>query len=126
LEAELQAQEDTVRGDSERLKGVFLNLLLNGADAMPNGGRLQISTEAVNAKVRVRIADEGPGIPTELEDKIFEPFYSTKKEGTGFGLAMALQAVEEHEGTIRIAEDTTVKGAVFVVELPLVPREKST
>jgi two-component system sporulation sensor kinase A len=74
----------------------------------------------------VRIADEGPGIPKDLKDKIFEPFYSTKKEGTGFGLAMALQAVEEHQGSIRVAEETACKGAVFVVELPLTPREQST
>jgi signal transduction histidine kinase len=126
LESALLAQDDTVRGDAERLKGVFLNLLLNGADAMPNGGRLHISTETIDAKVRVRISDEGPGIPTELKDKIFEPFYSTKKEGTGFGLAMALQAVEEHEGTIRVAEDAAAKGAVFVVELPLAPQEQLT
>ncbi len=126
LEAELRAREDTVRGDSEKLKGAFLNLLLNGADAMPNGGRLQISTETVDAKVRVRIADEGPGISKELKNKIFEPFYSTKKEGTGIGLAMALQAMEEHEGTIAVAEDAAAKGAAFVVELPLAPRENST
>jgi signal transduction histidine kinase len=125
LKTELRARDDTVRGDSEKLKGAFLNLLLNGADAMPNGGRLQISTDMVDAKVRVRIADEGPGIPKELKEKIFEPFYSTKKEGTGFGLAIALQAVEEHQGSIRVTDVTAGKGAVFVVELPLAPQEKS-
>jgi signal transduction histidine kinase len=127
VEAELRATEDEVQGDAEKLKGVFLNLLLNGADAMPSGGMLRISTETLDGAIRIRIADEGPGIPTELKDKIFEPFFSTKKEGTGFGLAMALQAVEEHEGTIKLAGDEVAgKGAVFVVELPLAQREQPT
>jgi signal transduction histidine kinase len=126
LEVELRARKDTVHGDSEKLKGVFLNLLLNGAEAMPHGGKLQVSTETVDAKVRVRITDEGPGVPKDLKDRVFEPFYSTKKGGTGFGLAMALQAVEEHEGTIRVAEDTAANGAVFVVELPIVPGRPGT
>ncbi|NIN71443.1 MAG: HAMP domain-containing protein [Gemmatimonadetes bacterium] len=121
---DLRASHDTVRGDAEQLKGVLLNLLLNAAEAMPAGGRLWVSTETRDAAetgasvIRVRVADEGPGVSPELKEKIFEPFFSTKAEGVGFGLALAQHAVEEHDGTLTV-EDGAGTGAVFVVELPL-------
>ncbi len=120
IESDMRASRDTVLGDSERLKGVFLNLLLNSADAMPGGGMIRISTDVSDSAIRIRVMDEGPGVPPDLKDKIFEPFFSTKKEGTGFGLALALQTVEEQGGTLKLLEGETVGGgAVFVVELPL-------
>lgn len=121
---DLRASEDTVYGDAEQLKGVFLNLFLNAAEAMPDGGTLHVSTEARDASqeraptIRVRVADEGPGVAPELRDRIFEPFFSTKKEGVGFGLALAQHAVEEHDGALTL-DDGADGGAVFVVELPL-------
>jgi signal transduction histidine kinase len=125
VEAELHASRDAVQGDPEKLKGVFLNLLLNGADAMPTGGTIRVSSERSDSTIRVLVEDEGPGIPPDLKDKIFEPFFSTKKEGTGFGLAVALQTVEEHGGTLKLVEhETEGSGAVFVVEL-LLAREDS-
>lgn len=124
IEAALRASRDTVQGDSEKLKGVFLNLLLNGADAMAEGGTIRISTEMSASKIRVRVTDEGSGVPPDLIEKIFEPFFSTKKEGTGFGLAVALQTVEEYGGTLRLDEyENAAKGAVFVVELPIASQE---
>ncbi len=126
IEEDLRAREDTVRGDQEQLKGVFLNILLNGAQAMPKGGTLRVSTDVGDEarghetrEIRVRVADEGPGVPPESKEKIFEPFFSTKEEGTGFGLALALQVVEEHGGALRLEDDGGAKGAVFVVDLPL-------
>jgi signal transduction histidine kinase len=131
LRKDLRALHDTVRGDPKKLKGVFLNLFLNAADAMPDGGWLQVSSETAHdgskagPVIRVRVADSGPGVPAERRDKIFEPFFSTKEEGTGFGLALAQQAVEEHEGALRLEQDDHGKsGAVFVVELPLADPEK--
>jgi signal transduction histidine kinase len=121
---DLRASRDTVRGDAEQLKGVLLNLLLNAAEAMPDGGTLWVSTETRDAAetgasvIRVRVADEGPGVPAELRERIFEPFFSTKEEGVGFGLALAQHAVEEHDGTLTLADSAEI-GAVFVVELPL-------
>jgi signal transduction histidine kinase len=124
---DLRASDDIVRGDAEQLKGVFLNLFLNAAEAMPDGGTLRIATESRKATgelgaraVRVRVADEGPGVPPELREKIFEPFFSTKAEGTGFGLVLAQHAVEEHSGRLTLEENEVGQvGAVFVVELPL-------
>jgi signal transduction histidine kinase len=124
VQEDLRASEDTVCGDAEQLKGVFLNLFLNAAEAMPDGGTLWVSTETRDATqgrarlVRVRVADEGPGVSPELRERIFEPFFSTKEEGVGFGLALAQHAVEEHDGTLTL-EDGAGTGAVFVVELPL-------
>lgn len=134
VEEDLRAREDTVRGNQEQLKGVFLNILLNGAEAMPTGGTLRVSTDAGDGthgqetrEIRVRVADEGPGVPAESKEKIFEPFFSTKEEGTGFGLALALHAVEEHGGALRLEDGgVDAQGAAFVVDLPLATPEQTS
>ncbi len=127
-EAALGATTDTVRGDAQRLQGAFLNLLLNGAEAMPDGGRLRVTTETVTRdgelgeeRIRLSIADTGPGVAPELRDRIFDPFYTTKDEGSGFGLTLAAQTIEEHEGSLGLEDDDGAGGAVFVVELPVAP-----
>jgi signal transduction histidine kinase len=133
VEQDLQAASDTVLGDAEALKGVFLNLFLNAAEAMPDGGRLRISSEVAPGEedgtrtIRVRVADQGPGVSPEVADKIFEPFFSTKGEGTGFGLPLALSTVEDHGGTLELEEPAPQRpGAVFAVELPLVVAEEES
>jgi signal transduction histidine kinase len=133
VEQELQAASDTVLGDAEALKGVFLNLFLNAAEAMPDGGELRISSEFVPGPtegalmIRVRVADQGPGVSPDVADRIFEPFFSTKGEGTGFGLPLALSTVEDHGGVLRLEGPTPEEtGAVFVVELPLVGAEEKS
>jgi signal transduction histidine kinase len=68
--------------------------------------------------VRITVSDDGPGIPTEARDKLFVPHFSTKKRGSGLGLAVVSRIVQEHQGTIRV-EANAPKGARFVVELPL-------
>ena len=128
VETMYQAEDDRVSGDNEQLKGVFLNLLLNAMDAMPNGGRLGVSTATEDGPaatrpsvIRIRVTDEGPGVLPELRERIFEPFFSTKEDGTGFGLALAQQIVEEHQGRLELETDGQGGGgAQFVVELPLV------
>ena len=127
----MKAPNDTVRGDAEQLKGVFLNLFLNAVDVLPNGGSLEVTSEESDkdaqgrSGLRIRVADSGPGIPTADREKIFEPFFSSKEKGTGFGLALAQQAVEEHEGWLRLEEtDTSARGAVFAVEMPIVISER--
>ena len=125
VELDYRAVPDTVAGEEERLRGAFLNLILNAVEAMPDGGHLRVCTEVVDGSsgaevIRVRIADDGPGVPSEVRNKIFEPFFSTKDGGTGFGLALAQQAVEEHTGRLVLGEnDESHGGAVFIVELPL-------
>lgn len=127
LQRDFRAADDIVGGDVEQLKGVFLNLLLNAAEAMPEGGTIWIASQSGDASggpdermIRVRVADEGPGVPPELREKIFEPFFSTRAEGTGFGLVLAQHAVEEHGGNLTLeVNERGEAGATFVVELPL-------
>jgi len=125
VEVDLRAESDTVVGEAERLEGAFMNLLLNAIEAMPDGGRVRVATEVVGGPtalgiIRVRIEDEGSGVPTDEREKIFEPFFSTKENGTGFGLALAQQTMEEHNGRLTIKEDSGAgSGAVFLVDLPL-------
>jgi len=129
---ELEATEDTVLGNAEALEGVFLNLFLNAADAMPDGGRISVATRNApgpqdgTERIQVEVGDEGPGVPPDLSDRIFEPFFSTRKEGTGFGLSVALSTVEDHGGTLRLDKTSDDgRGAVFVIELPLAPGERA-
>ena len=123
----LDATADTVHGDAEHLMAVFVNLLLNAAEAMPEGGTIGVESANeqagpdVPAVIRVSVADEGPGIAPELRERVFEPFFSTKPEGTGFGLALALRTIEEHGGRLRLKPPLQGSGAVFLVELPLAP-----
>jgi signal transduction histidine kinase len=109
----------TVRLDADRLTQAVLNLVLNAADAMPNGGTLRIAThlDGSGAMVTLEICDDGVGIAAELRDKVFEPFYSTKREGVGLGLMNARNIVERHGGTLRLmARDGG--GTCAVITLP--------
>ncbi len=105
-----------VRGS--RYYQVCCNLLRNAADAMPNGGRLEITTGIVDGAVVMRVADTGTGLPRPVE-KLFEPFYTTKPlgKGTGLGLAICKDYVEEMGGVIT-ANDREEGGAVFTVRIP--------
>jgi len=121
-----------VAGDKDRLQQVLINLLLNAVQAMPEGGALVIETSVVhrtrpgleaNAEQRFvtfAVTDTGVGIPAEIKDKIFDPFYTTKEGsgGTGLGLAVCSGIVKEHDGWIDV-EDATAGGTVFRVFLPL-------
>jgi Amt family ammonium transporter len=112
--------------DREQMKQVLLNLILNALQAMPRGGRLKIQTvlhdpsaEAGGGPaVEIVVQDSGGGIPSEIQSKIFEPFFSTKEEGIGLGLSVAQRIVEDHRGRIRV-ESTPGKGTTFYVTLPL-------
>lgn len=126
IETVFRARVDAIRGDPEQLEAVFLNLFLNAAEAMVGGGILTISTEECSdgpapSAIRIRVRDTGPGIRPELREKIFQPFYSTKPDGTGFGLPVALRTVEEHGGRLYLqpVEGETGTGAMVMVELPL-------
>lgn len=99
---------------------VFCNVIKNAIDAMPQGGRLQITTKFVGNQIRVTFADTGVGILPELMDKIFEPFFTTKDvtEGTGLGLAISKDIVEKYGGTVRV-ESEVGKGSTFEVSIPV-------
>lgn len=123
------ATADVVNGDRQHLTAVFVNLLLNAAEAMPGGGIIDVASAnvppgpEVPTMIRVSVSDEGPGIAPELRERIFEPFFSTKSEGTGFGLALASRTIEEHGGRLRLEPSLEGSGAVFVLELPLLSEE---
>ncbi len=130
IEDDLRAVDETILGDAEALQGVFLNLFLNAADAMPDGGRISITTQNISdphdrsTLVEVKVHDTGPGVSPEIAQKVFEPFFSTKSEGTGFGLSVASSTVQDHGGTLRLQPATEEGGgAVFEVEFPLAGRQ---
>jgi PAS domain S-box-containing protein len=108
----------SVKGSSEDLGQVWLNLINNAVQAMDYFGTLLIETERENRRGIVRIADSGPGIPEELQDKVFEPFFTTKRHGEGIGLGLDIcrKVVEKHGGTIDF--ESRPGHTVFTVRLP--------
>jgi two-component system NtrC family sensor kinase len=109
--------------DGDQLRQVAINLILNSGGAMPDGGSLVISTEMPDQKhVAITFSDTGCGIPLEDQEKIFEPFYTTKVRGTGLGLAITKQIVEMHHGQIAITSEPG-KGTIINIILPIVPEE---
>ncbi len=105
--------------DSDRIAQVVYNIAVNARDAMHKGGKFTVSTRKVKDQVEMRFLDTGPGVPVQVGERIFEPFFSYgKRQGAGLGLAIARRIVEEHGGIIRL-ESREGKGAEFVVTLPL-------
>jgi signal transduction histidine kinase/HAMP domain-containing protein len=108
-----------IKGDENQLKQVFLNIINNAIFAMQDKGVLGISTYAADGNVYVTISDTGKGIPKEIMPRIFEPFFSTKKErGTGLGLSVSYKIIQSHKGRIEV-ESEEGKGSKFTVILPI-------
>ncbi len=107
-----------VRGDGAKLGQALSNLILNGIEAMPDGGELRVMVTSERGYVEVEVRDSGLGIREEDRGKIFEPFWSRKPGGTGLGLAIAKRIIEEHGGEIRV-ESEEGKGSVFIVRIPM-------
>jgi signal transduction histidine kinase len=103
LVTDFAAPPALIRGDAEQLKQVFLNLVLNALQAMPNGGILTIHTSVKTGQLRVTIADTGTGIPAELLPRIFDPFVTTKPKGTGLGLFVVAEILSRHSATIEVS-----------------------
>src|SRR3989338_7172734 len=110
---------DIIKADHEQLKRVFINLIENSIDAVNGNGIIEINTSLTkdSKTVRIEVKDNGIGIPDENKDKLFLPYFSTKKKGSGLGLAIANRIVVDHDGIIRI-EDNQPRGAKFIIELP--------
>jgi CheY-like chemotaxis protein len=105
-------------GSASELREVFVNLIVNAVDAMPNGGKLNISCVADKQRLRLQFADNGTGMPEDVRQKIFDPFFTTKgAHGTGLGLSVSYSIIERHEGSISVASNLG-EGTVFTVELP--------
>lgn len=122
LELELDPGLPAVMVDEGQLRQSLLNLLRNAADAVEEvgGGTIGLSARSAGGMLEVRVRDEGTGISEELQEKLFEPFFSTKDGGTGLGLALTHQIVREHGGDIRV-ESEPGHGATFLLTLPLAP-----
>ena len=117
VDVSITGDKPTIAADPEQLKTVFLNLLLNAAQASGTGGDVRVAVAQTNGLCRVSIADQGPGIPAEIRPKIFEPFFTTKHRGTGLGLPTAKRVVEAHRGSIEF-ESPPAGGTVVTVTLP--------
>jgi two-component system sensor histidine kinase HydH len=111
-----------VNGDPQQLHQVFVNLLINAIEAMPQGGTVEVTLQAEpsDATIRLTIRDSGQGIPPELIPRLFEPFASGKERGTGLGLAVSRRILEEHGGTIAV-RPRMPQGTEVIVTLPAVP-----
>jgi signal transduction histidine kinase len=103
--------------DFTKMQRVFVNLAKNAADAMPEGGTLKITSARAGQFVKISFADSGPGISLEDQKKLFQPLFTTKAKGMGFGLAICRKIVEAHDGKI-LVESTPGKGTIFTVVLP--------
>jgi len=118
VQSELPDYPVMAKVDSDLLKQALLNVVLNGAQAMSEGGRLLVSLAEDGRVASLSIHDQGSGIPPEVRDKIFDLYFTTKKDGSGIGLAMTYRIVELHNGSIEVESDAT-HGTTFILRFPL-------
>jgi signal transduction histidine kinase len=108
-----------IEGDKQMLKRVFINLADNAVEAMePKGGKLKVSTKQKDSSIEVKFEDTGAGIAEKNLQKIFAPFFTTKAQGMGVGLAICKRFVEQHYGTIKV-ESKEGEGSIFTIQLPI-------
>ena len=118
LSVHLDTSLPRVMMDGEQIKQALLNLVINGMQAAPRGGEVQVATIRRQDAVGIRVKDSGSGISPDVASKLFTPFVTTKAGGTGLGLVIAERLVKQHHGTIH-ARNASEGGAVFEIELPL-------
>jgi two-component system sensor histidine kinase PilS (NtrC family) len=113
-----------IKGDSQRIRQVFWNLLINACQAMPQGGEITVTTRVIPGAhddldwCEIIITDSGQGIAQEDRDRIFNPFFTTKTGGTGLGLSIVYRIIEDHQGTISV-DSAPGKGTQFIIRLPI-------
>jgi signal transduction histidine kinase len=118
LVQEADPKMDSPPLDGARMKQVILNLVQNAIQASPKGGKVWVITRKYLKHVEVEVADQGQGIPSENWDKLFFPFFTTKRGGTGLGLAISHKIVEAHGGVLELIKSNE-NGTIFRVQLPL-------
>lgn len=122
IEKRLDKSLPEILVDGDRLRQVFLNLLRNAVEAVGNEGRIVLSAQVKDDKrgrrIRIRVSDDGPGIPEKDWENVFEPFFTTKSWGIGLGLANARKLIELHRGTIRVVRPSGT-GTTFEILLPI-------
>jgi two-component system, sporulation sensor kinase E len=125
IQVELQLAEDLPRIslDEKYLKQALLNIIKNAITAMPSGGKMHIKTAASDGELILTIADTGVGMPEEIIDKIFEPYFTTRAFGSGLGLTLVYKIVKEHLGDITVSSREG-EGTSFQISFPVPQREK--
>ena len=118
IETQIEAEGVEVRVDRDLIKQSILNVVVNAMQAMPGGGKLRFECVTAEDTVEIRIADTGSGIPAELREKIFRLYFTTRKEGSGIGLAMTFRIIQLHDGTIDFTSEPG-KGTTFLIRLPI-------
>ncbi|MBN2684946.1 MAG: response regulator [Pontiellaceae bacterium] len=121
MKTNLMAHTHTVIGDSTQIQNALMNLCINAAQSMPNGGSIHISTRSMDSEnfIEITVRDEGCGIPEDILNKIYEPFFTTKPQGkgTGLGLSTVLGIIQQHSGSINV-KSTIGEGTTFTIQLP--------
>jgi signal transduction histidine kinase len=115
-------EDVVISADADLLRHALLNVVRNALDAMAGGGHLRVSVKRSGDQCEISVSDTGPGIPDELRQRIFEPFYSTKESGSGIGLAMTTRVLQMHGGSVDF-ESVSGQGTTFCLRLPVAPAE---
>ncbi len=114
---EAPAEPALIRGDGDLLKQTLLNLVTNALEVMKNGGNLRLKVARAGDSVVAEVADDGPGIPPEVRDKVFQLYFTTKERGSGIGLALTYRAVQLHNGTVDFTSEIG-RGTTFRLQFP--------
>lgn len=117
VELEVHSALPKIKVDRDKIKQAILNIMINGVEAMPDGGTLRVGAKRSGNEILVSCQDTGSGIPDEIKDKIFDLFYTTKDGGTGIGLSFAQNIIQAHGGTIRLEQSS--RGSAFVIAIPI-------
>lgn len=120
---DLTQDEPKIKVDVERMKRIFVNIIQNAIDAMPEGGELTIAHSGLPGSVEIAFTDTGVGMSKEIMKKLWTPLFSTKAKGIGLGLAICKRIIEAHGGSISV-ESTVGKGSTFTVTIPIEPKLK--
>ena len=123
VECETPAEPMIAKVDTDLLKQALLNITLNGAQAMQQGGKLSITLSEDEKMASIRVRDEGTGIPPEMLEKIFDLYFTTKKEGSGIGLSMCYRIVQLHQGEVRVQSEVG-RGTEFEIRIPLIVMDR--
>jgi two-component system, sporulation sensor kinase E len=123
IESDLSPAAPVLRIDARYIRQALLNLIKNAVSAMPGGGTLRVQTSREGDAVQIRVSDTGTGIPAEIMEKIFEPYFTTKPFGTGLGLTIVFKIVKEHSGDISVASREG-EGTTFTITLPVPHKDK--
>jgi signal transduction histidine kinase len=118
VDVEVEGAAPPVSADPDMLRIVFQNLLINGAHAMQGKGKIRVAVSAADSACQITFVDRGPGIPPEIRQKIFTPFFTTKARGSGLGLPTAKRLIDAHNGDITV-ECPPSGGTSVLIRLPL-------